>query len=310
MDDQQLAGTQILVTGGSGFIGGALVESLREEADVRVLDRTPSPTVPDDVEFVEGDIRDQETVDAAATGVDVIFHQAALVSVEESVARPLESHAINTTGTLQVLEAARRNDARVVVASSAAIYGTPEQVPVAETDPLVPTSPYGVDKLAVDHYVRLYHELYDLDAVALRYFNVYGPGQAGSDYAAVIDVFMRQARAGEPITVEGDGEQTRDFVHVDDVVRANRLAATTTDVGAGYNVGTGESVTINELAAAVKRAVGSESEIVNVDAREGDIRRSCADLSRANARLGYAPSVDLDSGLETVVDHRDRPSSE
>lgn len=310
MDDQQLTGTQILVTGGSGFIGGALVESLREEADVRVLDRTPSPTVPDDVEFIEGDIRDQETVDAAATGVDVIFHQAALVSVEESVDRPLESHAINTTGTLQVLEAARRNDARVVVASSAAIYGTPEEVPVVETEPLVPTSPYGVDKLAVDHYVRLYHELYDLDAVALRYFNVYGPGQAGSDYAAVIDVFMQQARAGEPITVEGDGEQTRDFVHVDDVVRANRLAATTTDVGAGYNVGTGESVTINELAAAVKRAVGSESEIVNVDAREGDIRRSCADISRANARLGYAASVDLDTGLETVVDHRDRPNSE
>jgi UDP-glucose 4-epimerase len=310
MDDQRLAGKQVLVTGGSGFVGGALVESLHGEADVRVLDVDPDPSLPDGVEFVEGDVRDRETVAAAAAGVDVIFHQAALVSVEASIARPVESHAINTAGTLQVLEAARRNDARAVVASSAAIYGNPESVPVAETDSLEPTSPYGVDKLAVDHYVRLYHELYDLDAVALRYFNVYGPGQAGSDYAAVIDVFMGQARAGEPITVEGDGEQTRDFVHVDDVVRANRLAATTEAVGAGYNVGTGASVSVNELAAAVKRAVGSESEIVHVDAREGDIRESRADISRAAARLGYSPSIELGPGLETVVEHRERTDGE
>lgn len=309
MDEQRLAGKQILVTGGTGFIGGALVDALHEEADVRVLDIDPDPDVPDDVEFVEGDVRDQATVDEVAADADVILHQAALVSVEESVARPVESHAINTTGTLRVLETARRHDARVVVASSAAIYGNPDRVPVTESDSLVPTSPYGIDKLAIDHYVRLYHDLYDVDAVALRYFNVYGPGQVGSDYAAVIDVFMGQARAGEPITIEGDGEQTRDFVHVDDVVRANRLAATKTAVGTAYNVGTGESVSVNDLAAAVKRAVGSESEIVHVNAREGDIRRSRADLTRANARLGYAPSVALDSGLETVVEHRERMES-
>jgi UDP-glucose 4-epimerase len=310
MDEQELAGKRILVTGGSGFIGGALAKSLCEEADVRVLDIDPDSSLPDSVEFVEGDVRDQATVDAAAADVDVILHQAALVSVEESIARPVESHAINTTGTLQVLEAAREHDVRVVVASSAAIYGNPDRVPIAESAPLVPTSPYGVDKLAVDHYVRLYHELYDVDAVALRYFNVYGPGQAGSDYAAVIDVFMGQARAGEPITVEGDGKQTRDFVHVDDVVRANRLAATTSNVGTAYNVGTGESVSVNDLAVAVKNAVGSDAEIVHVEAREGDIRRSRADLSRANAQLGYAPSVALDTGLETVVEHRERSEEE
>lgn len=310
MDARQLSGTRVLVTGGAGFVGGALVESLHEEADVRVLDTDPDPGVPDGVEYVRGDVRDRETVDAAAAGVDVIFHQAALVSVDASVDRPVESHGVNTTGTLEVLEAARRVDARVVVASSAAVYGNPEGVPVAETDPLTPTSPYGVGKLAVDHYARLYHELYDLETVTLRYFNVYGPGQAGSEYAAVVDVFVRRARAGEPIPVEGDGEQTRDFVHVDDVVRANRLAATTDAVGAAYNVGTGESVTIGELAATVERVVGSESEIVHVDARPGDVRRSRAGLARANTRLGYAPSVDLETGLETVVDHRERTGGE
>ncbi|WP_050031951.1 NAD-dependent epimerase/dehydratase family protein [Halorubrum halophilum] len=292
---------RVLVTGGGGFIGGALVDSLRGDVEVRVLDVDPGTDLPDDVRAIEGDIRDREILDEAVAGVDVVFHQAALVSVADSVERPVESHSVNATGTLRVLEAARTHDARVVLASSAAIYGDPDGVPVSETATLAPGSPYGLQKLASDHYARLYHELYDVETVALRYFNVYGPGQTGGDYAGVIEAFLEQARSGDPMTVHGDGQQTRDFVHVDDVVRANRLAAETDAVGVGYNVGTGESVTITELAERVREAVGSDSAIVHTDAREGDVRHSKADISRARERLGYEPTVDLATGLDTLV---------
>ncbi|MFD1600112.1 NAD-dependent epimerase/dehydratase family protein [Halobellus rarus] len=292
---------RVLITGGSGFIGGALVDAFRSETDVRVLDIDPEKTPPGDVELIEGDVREREVVEEAIDGVDVVFHQAALVSVAASVDDPVESHTVNATGTLRVLEAARRHDARVVLASSAAVYGDPDSVPVSETDPLVPTSPYGLDKLASDHYARLYHDLYGLETVALRYFNVYGPGQTGGDYAGVIQVFLEQARNGDPITVHGDGGQTRDFVHVDDVVRANRLAAETDHVGAAYNVGTGTSTSITRLAERARDAVGSDSPVVHTEARDGDIRHSRADVSRARERLGYEPTVGLEAGLETLV---------
>jgi UDP-glucose 4-epimerase len=292
-----------LVTGGSGFIGGHIVETLSADNDVAVLD-TAAGDHPNGVTAIHGDIRDEATVDAAVEGVDVVFHEAALVSVAESVERPTESHGINATGTLNVLEAARKHDARVVIASSAAVYGDPEETPVDEGQRLEPTSPYGLDKVASDHYARLYEDLYGLDTVALRYFNVYGPGQTGGDYAGVITVFLQQARNGEPITVHGDGTQTRDFVHIDDVVRANLLAAETDAVGRAYNVGTGESVTIRELAELIRDAVGSDSEIVHTDPRPGDIQHSCADIGRARSALGYEPTVDLEAGLRTLVDGR------
>jgi UDP-glucose 4-epimerase len=295
-------GKRALVTGGSGFIGGAIAASLRADNDVRTLDTDPDP--PPGVTGIEGDVRDARAVDEAVEGVDVVFHQAAIVSVDRSIDEPVESHTVNATGTLRVLEAARRHGARVVAASSAAVYGDPEGVPVAETAPLEPTSPYGLNKLALDHYLRLYHDLYGLDTVALRYFNVYGPGQTGGDYAGVIEAFLRAARSGEPLTVHGDGDQTRDFVHVDDVVRANLLAAETDAVGAAYNVGTGESVTVRGLADRIRRAVGSDSPVVHGDARDGDIRHSRADLTRAREGLGYRPTVDLGEGLATLVDER------
>ena len=295
-------GKRALVTGGSGFIGGAIAASLRADNDVRTLDTDPDP--PPGVTGIEGDVRDARAVDEAVEGVDVVFHQAAIVSVDRSIDEPVESHTVNATGTLRVLEAARRHGARVVAASSAAVYGDPEGVPVAETAPLEPTSPYGLNKLALDHYLRLYHDLYGLDTVALRYFNVYGPGQTGGDYAGVIEAFLRAARSGEPLTVHGDGDQTRDFVHVDDVVRANLLAAETDAVGAAYNVGTGESVTVRGLADRIRRAVGSDSPVVHGDARDGDIRHSRADLTQAREGLGYRPTVDLGEGLATLVDER------
>jgi UDP-glucose 4-epimerase len=297
---EQMEHTNVLVTGGAGFIGGHIARTLADDNDVAVLDiRADAPS--EAVSLIEGDIRDEDTVEAAVADADVVFHEAAMVSVDESVAKPKASHDVNARGTLNVLEAARTNDARVVLASSAAVYGDPDETPVPETHPLEPTSPYGLDKLASDHYARLYHDLYGLETAALRYFNVYGPGQTGGDYAGVIEVFLEQARNGDPITVHGDGEQTRDFVHIDDVVQANLLAAETDAVGEAFNVGTGESVTIRRLAELLRDAVDSDSEIVHTDPREGDIRYSCADINNARDELGYEPAFELEAGLRTLV---------
>lgn len=303
MVDSRLSGTSVLVTGGAGFIGGHIASTLADRADVTVLDDFSTgdeTTVPSSCDVVEADVRDADAVEAAVEGCDVVFHEAAIVDVSQSVETPIPCHDVNVDGTLNVLEAARVHDARVVVASSAAIYGAPTSTPIDEAEPADPNSPYGIDKLAVDYYTRRYHDLYGLDTVALRYFNAYGPGQSAGDYSGVIDVFFDQARAGEKLTVHGDGMQTRDFVHVDDIVRANLLAATTDEVGEAYNVGTGTSVTIRELAEKVKSTVGSDSPIVHTDTREGDIRQSCADIGRARRKLGYEPTVSLGDGLSTL----------
>lgn len=303
-----LSDKRVLVTGGAGFIGSHLARRLAPDADVVVLDSLESgdpDAVPADATVIEADVRDADALEEAMGGVDVVFHQAALVSVAASVADPTASHATNVDGTIAVLEAARDADARVVLASSAAIYGQPETVPIPESAPKRPQSPYGLEKLAVDHYARLYHDLYGLETVALRYFNVYGPGQQGGDYSGVIDVFLEQARCNEPITVHGAGSQTRDFVHVDDVVEANCLAATTDRVGEAYNVATGSAVSVRELAELIREVTGSDSEIVHTEPREGDVERSRADLSKARSALGYEPSISLEEGLDELASYRD-----
>ncbi|SDQ95716.1 NAD-dependent epimerase/dehydratase family protein [Natronobacterium texcoconense] len=298
----------ILVTGGAGFIGSHLVEALAPHNEVRVLDDFSSGNreyLPETVDVYEGDVRDPMLLQRAARGVDLIFHQAAVVSVTESVDAPRQSNRTNVDAGLLVLEQARQEDARVVVASSAAIYGHPDELPVSETTATEPASPYGIQKLALDQYARRYEELYDLPTVALRYFNVYGPRQQGP-YSGVISAFLEQARADEPITVEGDGEQTRDFVHVADVVRANLAAATTDAVGEAYNVGTGERTSILELAETIQSATGSSSPIVHQEPRPGDVRHSGADVSKARRDLAFEPQVSLESGIRSLVAEGER----
>jgi UDP-glucose 4-epimerase len=304
-DEPSLTGQTVLVTGGAGFVGSHLVEALLGANEVRVLDDLSSgraANVPAGAELVQGDVRDADDLGWAMDDVDVVFHQAGLVSVDRSVDRPVRSHETNVAATVDLLDRAREVDARVVVASSCAIYGDPEDVPVDETEPKTPTSPYAVDKLAIDHYTRTYADLYDLDAVGLRYFNIYGPRQAGGDYSGVVKAFLEQARAGDPITVHGDGDQTRDFVHVSDVVRANLAAATTDHTGRAFNVGTGQSTSIRQLAETIRDVVGSDSDIVHTEPRPADVRHSRADLERTRTELGFEPTVSLEDGLATLVE--------
>ena len=295
-------GQAILVTGGAGFIGGHLVAALAPDNDVTVLDDGSAGdlgALPDGVTLTEADVRDADAVADAIAEVDLVYHLAAVVSVEESVDDPVRSHAVNVDGTLAVLEAARETGARAVVTSSAAIYGAPETVPIPETAPPDPRSPYGLEKYAADRYARLYAELYGADTVVLRPFNVYGPGQTG-EYAGVITAFAGQAAAGGPLTVHGDGSQTRDFVHVDDVVAAFRRAGTADVAGRAFNVGTGTAVSIAELAALVAELTGDPA-IVHTERRPGDVDRSCADVTAAREALGYEPSIELADGLRRLL---------
>jgi len=299
-----VTGKTVLVTGGAGFVGSHIADAHLPDNDVRILDNFSSgkrENVPDGATLIEGDIRDDAALSEAMDGVDLVFHQAAIVSVARSVEDPTTSNAVNANGTLAILEAARRQDARVVFASSAAIYGAPDALPVTETESKDPSSPYGLEKLASDHYCRLYADLYDLPTVALRYFNIYGPRQSGGDYAGVIKAFTEQARDGGPLTVHGDGEQTRDFVNVADVVQANVLAASTDATGEAFNVGTGSRTSIRRLAELIRDEIDPSADITHVDAREGDIRHSVADVTKARERLGFEPTVSLADGLHEYL---------
>lgn len=297
-------GRTVLVTGGAGFIGSHLVDSLVSNNEVRVLDNFSTGTrgnLNSKAELIEKDLRNKQAIKNALKDVDIVFHQAAQVSVTQSVEQPQNSFSNNLAATLSILEQARYNNFRVVLASSCAIYGDPEQIPITESNSKDPRSPYGLEKLTVDRYARLYHDLYDIETVALRYFNVYGPRQSGGDYSGVISIFKQQAKNGKSLTVEGDGEQTRDFVHVNDVVQANLLAAETDHVGKAYNVGTGSAVTIRKLAEEIKDISGSGSDICHIEGREGDIKRSQADIKRIQSQMGFEPTVTLPEGLKSLL---------
>ena len=299
-----LSDRQVLITGGAGFVGSHIAATLAPDNDVWVLDNFSTgerSNVPAGVNVIEGNVRDETTIDAALSNVDVVYHEAAMVSVPESVEHPVNCHDLNGSATVQLLDCARRHDVRVILASSAAVYGNPESVPITEATTTDPTSPYGFEKRLSEQYAQFYTDTYGLPTVPLRYFNVYGPRGLDGEYAGVIGTFVRQAQSGNPLTVEGDGEQTRDFVHVDDVVRANLLAATTDAVGQPFNVGTGHSVTINHLAETVRDVVGEEVPIEHVPPRADDIERSEADLQNSRDLLGFDPMVSLRDGLERTL---------
>jgi UDP-glucose 4-epimerase len=302
--------TKVLVTGGAGFIGSNLVRALLERGDdVRVLDnfstgyRSNLDGMP--VEIVEGELRSYERVHNAVRGVDVVFHLGALGSVPRSVQDPLTSSAVNVEGTLNVLLAARDEGVRrVVYSSSSSVYGASGELPRTEAMPPDPISPYGVAKLAAERYCVSFSRVYEsFETVVLRYFNVFGPRQSPhSQYAAVIPLFFEAIADGRPVTIFGDGNQSRDFTYVANVVDATVRAADVPEAnGRIFNVAAGSPASVNEVADAIGRIVGKPVERRLQPPRAGDIRDSWADVTAAREVLGYAPSVELEAGLELTA---------
>lgn len=302
-----------LITGGAGFIGANLAETLVRRGDrVRVLDNFSTGSVDnlaairDRIEIAETDIRDYPALRRAMEGVTYVCHQAALRSVERSVDDPLSSDEVNTHGTLQVLMAAReaKTVKRVVYASSSSVYGDNAALP--KTEDLVPSpiSPYAVTKLAAEHYCRVFSKLYGLEAVSLRYFNVFGPKQSPtSQYAAVVPLFMRAALTGEPVEIHGDGEQSRDFTYIDNVVEANLLACTAPDIGGEvFNVACGERHSLLEIVRVLGSFVGRELPRRHVGSRRGDVRHTMASIEKAERRLGFRPVVGFEEGLRRTFE--------
>lgn len=298
-----------LVTGGAGFIGGHLVESLLADGcAVHVLDDLSSgslgnlPSHPN-LHFRQGSILDQGAIEEAAAGVDGIFHLAAIASVVESVAYPVRTHRVNTEGTIQILEAAAREGARVVFSSSSAVYGEGPDPIKGEASILQPLSPYAIQKSVSEEYVRLYAGLRGVGGVCLRYFNVFGPRQnPESEYAAVVPKFVRTALDGGDLTIFGDGEQTRDFVHVSDVVRANRTAMESAVAdGRPLNVASGTAISVNDLGHAVFAALGEPSRINHAPARAGEVKHSRAGIAAIEEALGFKPQTDLRRDLAALA---------
>ena len=302
-----------LVTGGGGFIGSNVVRALLARGDdVRVLDnfstgsRANLAGLESDVQLVEGDLRSYERVHAAVRGAEVVFHEGALPSVPRSVQDPLTTTAVNVEGTLNVLLAARDEGVRRIVnASSSSVYGNTGTLPRVETQAPDPISPYAVAKLAAERFCTSFTRVYGMDIVSLRYFNVFGPRQdPTSQYAAVVPRFIRAIADDEPVTIYGDGDQSRDFTFVDNVVGANLLAADAPGVGGEIlNVATGDSVTVNALADAIGAMLGKPVEKVYEPAREADVRASWADVGEAKRLLGYEMRVDFAEGLRRTADY-------
>ena len=293
-----------LVTGGAGFIGSHFTDKLIEEGhSVKVVDNLllgKDKFVNDQAEFFNVDIREEEKLIDIFEDVDVIFHLAAEPRLPLSIENPKETHEINVDGTVNVLEAARKNNVnKVIFSSSAAIYGDQEDLPIEEDAELKYKAPYGLHKVIGEQYMRLYADVFDIDTACLRYFNVYGPRKtAEGGYPMVIPIFLKQKREGEPMTIVGDGEQTRDYVHVKDIVSAN-ISAWNSDIcdGEAFNIGNGEQISVNEIA----EIIGGDTK--QIPEREGEIRFSEADISKAKEKLNWQPQIDFEEGLESLKKH-------
>jgi len=300
-------------TGGAGFIGSNLAEALLASGHaVGVLDdfstgrRGNIAGFEDDIDLFEGDVRDGALLEKAFKGAEVVFHQAALPSVPRSIQSPCESHDVNATGTLEVLLAARAAGARrVVYASSSSVYGDTPVLPKVETMMPEPLSPYAVGKLTGEYYCRIFPGLYGLETAALRYFNVFGPRQdPASQYAAVVPIFITNVLEGRPVRIDGDGEQSRDFTYVENVVQANIRAATAEGAcGEVFNVGVGQAHTINDLFRIICETAGVDAGAEHSPDRPGDVKHSLADIQKAKKVLGYDPRVDLGEGLRRTLEY-------
>jgi UDP-glucose 4-epimerase len=303
---------RVLVTGGAGFIGSHLVDALLEDGcDVGVVDnlstgkRANLAHVKDRIRFCEGDIRDLETMKKMAQGCSAVFHQAAVVSVPQTVEDPVGSSAVNDMGTWMGLEAALlQNVKRVVLASSCAVYGDDPEIPKHEKTRLKPQSPYAVQKLTNELHARLYADLYGLETVCLRYFNVFGPRQdPSSPYSGVISIFMTRAVEKTAPIIHGDGLQYRDFIFVKDVVRANLLAATVDNAGGEvFNIGTGRFVRVGQLWEIISELAGVDLPPVFEKKRSGDIIASVADIQKAGMLLGFKPFYQFEQGLKKTFE--------
>jgi len=301
-----------LITGGAGFVGSHVVRRMLARGwNVVVLDnfstgrRSNLEAVAADIELIEGDVASLDQVRAAMRGCEAVFHEAALPSVPRSIADPVASHKTNATGTLNVLVAARDAQVRrVVMASSSSVYGSVPGLPKRESMATLPISPYAVSKLAAESYCRTWFELYGLETVALRYFNVFGPRQDPlSEYAAVVPRFIAAYRSGQPPVIFGDGEQSRDFTFVENVVDAN-VAALDAPAAPGrvYNIACGHGVTLNALAQELRVQLDATVTPVHAAPRPGEVRHSLADVSQARADLGYVPRVGLAEGLHATIE--------
>lgn len=301
-----------LVTGGAGFIGSHLIRHLICDGwQVRVLDNFSSGSrqnlneLAGDIEVMVGDIRDRELCRKASSGMDSVFHLAAIASVVRSVEDPAFSHDVTLTGTLNMLLAARDSGVRrFVFSSSAAVYGDADIVPTSERQPIQPQSPYAIAKATGEMYCRTFHDLYGLQTVILRYFNVFGPRQsAQSGYAAVIPLFVSAVLSGTSPTIYGDGCQTRDFVYVENVVRANLLAVDAAEApGETFNIAGGDSIALLDLLVILGRSAGRLITPTYAPGRTGEVRHSRADIARARLLLGYAPTISIAAGLMQTVE--------
>ncbi|NTU72322.1 MAG: NAD-dependent epimerase/dehydratase family protein [Coriobacteriia bacterium] len=296
-----------LVTGGAGFIGSNLVELLLAEGhEVVILDDLSSgyaENLNPGATFIDGDVSAEGAADKAAAGCQVIFHLAASVGNTRSIDNPVRDSEINVIGTLRVLEAARVHGIqRVVASSSAGIFGELKTLPIAEDHPQDPDSPYGVSKLAEEKMCLVYNKLYGMKNVCLRYFNVYGVRQRFDAYGNVIPIFAERMLRREQVTIYGDGEQTRDFVHVSDVAQANYRAGISPEAAGSFNLGSATRISINDLADMMAEVTGEDVEIVHGDPRPGDVRDSLAEIAAARAAFGFEPMADIRDGITAYIE--------